>query len=68
MSSSSPSRNKATDDPVPDQFVKLVKCALAKMVGAGYLDIDYINRDFWIWFPRKLSNAKNYLKSKESVS
>lgn len=45
-------------------FVKFVKCTLAKMVGAGYLDVEYINQDFWLWFPKKFNNSKLYEKSK----
>ena len=57
-------RNKSTDDPVPDKFVKMVKCALAKLVGAGYLDADMIDLEFWKWFPRKMNNSKCYQKKK----
>ena len=63
----SPGQNKSKDEEVPDMFVKIVKCALAKLVGAGYLDVEYINRDFWKWFPKKMSNSKSYLKNKDKV-
>ena len=64
------SRNKAEDEAVPHKFVKIVKCTLAKMVAAGYLNKDYINLDLWSNFPKKLSAAKAYLigKKKKKVS
>ena len=59
--------HKANDDPVPNKFVNMVKCALAKMAGAGFLDPDLINREFWRWFPTKMNNSKNYLKRTKKV-
>ena len=43
----------------------MIKCALAKLAGAGYLDPDLINLEFWRWFPRKMNNSKNYQKDKK---
>ena len=61
-----PAKNKATDEPVPPRFCRLVKCSLAKMVGAGFLDMNLINQNFWNWFPRKFSNSKAYLRKKNN--
>ena len=59
--------NKSVDEPVPPKFVKVVKASLAKLVGAGYLDVDHIDLDFWTWFPRKWNNTKSYLNGPKSV-
>ena len=64
----SPARNKPVDDPVPIKFVQMVKCCLAKMAGAGYLDPDLIDREFWRWFPKKMNNSKTYQKKKKVVT
>lgn len=59
--------SKALDEPVHERFVKMVKCAFAKMAGAGLMDPELINRDFWRWFPTKMNNSKNYLKRAKKV-
>ena len=52
---------------MPEKFVQMVKCALAKMVGAGYMDPELINREFWRWFPKKMNNSGNYQKKQKVI-
>ena len=58
---------KPPEELVPDRFVKMVKCSLAKMAGAGLLEPDLIAHEFWRWFPKKMSNSKTYQKKVRNI-
>lgn len=60
-------KNKAEEDPIPPGFIKVVKCTLAKMTGAGYLRPSLINLNFCKKIPRKMSNMKAYLIKKKGI-
>lgn len=63
----SPNQTKDDDDPVPLEFVRLVKSTMSKMVGAGVLTSTFMDLDFWTRFPRKMSACKAYLNRKKKV-
>lgn len=50
--------------PVPNEFVCLVKSLLSQMAGAGKIDSQFVNQDFWRGFPKKFRQKRSYV-SKE---
>ena len=59
--------SRISDDPdvVPAEFVALIKSTLARTAGAGLLDPDIVDLEFWNNWPKKYREAKRYVHEQD---
>ena len=53
---------------VPNEFITLLKLALAKMVSAGILDDSIIDLEFWMKWPKKFTSISQYENNKKKTT